>query len=76
MDNEIIINDDVNFCWTVEKICGFKVEERNGVIIRMYLVKWLGYDEMTWEPFENFSNSCKDMVKEFINTHINQVYPS
>lgn len=29
-----------------------------------YLVKWYGYNEMTWEPEKNLTN-CKKMLKKF-----------
>jgi hypothetical protein len=32
----------------------------------LYLVKWVGYEEPTWEPVEHLNN-CQEMLQEFID---------
>jgi len=48
--------------YEVEKI----LDKRRKKGIIQYLVKWLGYDETTWEPEENLEN-CRKLVEEFEN---------
>lgn len=42
----------------VERIIGYNDDTG------MYLIKWAGYDEKTWEPRENLTN-CQDMLKKY-----------
>ncbi|CAG9319524.1 unnamed protein product [Blepharisma stoltei] len=46
--------------FVVEKI----LEKRGEGKDRMYLVKWKGYENLTWEPKENLK-SCLEAVEEF-----------
>lgn len=49
--------------YEVERIMDMK--EENGEI--HYLVKWVGYDEPSWEPQENCDN-CKELIEKFLNS--------
>ena len=49
----IIIDD--NFESEVEKILDSKLERKT----LKYLVRWVGYDELTWEPVQLLKNSPK-----------------
>lgn len=51
--------------YSVESILAYKREA--GEIF--YLVKWLGYDEPTWEADENLENS-RELVEEFQRTRL------
>eukprot|EP01083_Nonionella_stella_P044497 119783_1 len=55
---------DSDGAYEVERICAVKSELKDGVDIRMYVVKWKGYDETTWEPEENL-DCCKDILEAF-----------
>ena len=37
--------------------------------IREYLVKWVGYEDPTWEPEENLEN-CQEILKDFLLSQI------
>lgn len=37
--------------------------------VKEYLVKWLGYDEPTWEPEENLEH-CQEILKDFLLSQI------
>ena len=37
--------------------------------VKEYLVKWLGYDDPTWEPEENLEN-CQELLKDFLLSQI------
>ena len=51
--------------YVVERILKEKrVKQRNGRSKTMYLVKWEGYNEETWEPVRNLSN-CREKIDEF-----------
>ena len=51
--------------YVVERILKEKrVKQRNGRSQTMYLVKWEGYNEETWEPVRNLSN-CREKIDEF-----------
>ena len=39
-------------------------KQRNGRIKVLYLVKWQGYDDQTWEPAEHLVN-CKKKLDDF-----------
>ena len=32
---------------------------------KYYYVKWLGYDEKTWEPKSNLMQDVPDLIKEY-----------
>ena len=52
--------------YVVEKILDLKRhKQRNGRFKMLYLVKWEGYDDLTWEPFEHLLN-CKDKLDDFL----------
>ncbi|KAJ2807890.1 hypothetical protein H4R21_000301 [Coemansia helicoidea] len=46
--------------WVVDQVCA----ERDGELGKEYLVKWLGYDESTWEPEGNLANAST-LLAEF-----------
>jgi hypothetical protein len=54
----------------VEKILDYrkisKMDENTKklYVVEEYLIKWLGYDEITWEPLSNLDN-CKELLNEF-----------
>ena len=37
--------------------------------VKEYLVKWLGYEDPTWEPEENLEN-CQELLKDFLLSQI------
>ena len=37
--------------------------------VREYLVKWVGYEDPTWEPEENLEN-CQEILKDFLLSQI------
>lgn len=49
--------------YEVERIIDMK-EEDDGI---QYLVKWVGYDEPSWEPQKNCDN-CQGSIEEFLNS--------
>ena len=71
----MFVDANANIWWRVEKICGFKVEEVNGTVKRHYLVKWLGYEDTSWEPYHHFGEDCKRMIQVYMNANITQAYP-
>jgi hypothetical protein len=55
--------------YVVESILGEKrVKQRRGRYKTMYLVKWEGFDEETWEPLSNLVN-CRAKIDDFRATH-------
>jgi len=55
-----IVNGHVEY--EVEEILAMIPDEIGGP---MFLVKWRGYEDQTWESLENLSN-CSQMVDDFI----------
>jgi hypothetical protein len=46
----------------VENICGHQVEGKQFQL----QMKWLGFEEETWEPFESIATDVKDLVKKCV----------
>lgn len=42
----------------------FNYETKKYYYIKEYLIKWAGYDEITWEPEENLQN-CKELLNDY-----------
>jgi len=61
--------------WEVEKILkerSKRVKDKKTdryVVIKEYLVKWLGFAKPTWEPEENLDN-CQEILKDFLLSQI------
>ncbi|KAF5204437.1 Retrotransposable element tf2 protein type 1-like [Thalictrum thalictroides] len=53
-------NDDCDDTYEVEAVLDSRTR-RNKV---QYLVRWTGYDDLTWEPYGNL-DGCKDLLLEF-----------
>ena len=57
--------------WEVEKILKEKIKRRKNPktgrmeYIKEYLIKWIGYDDPSWEPEQNLDN-CKELLSEFL----------
>ena len=54
--------------WEVESIIGerkIKKEKNKSLKKTEYLIKWVGYDQPTWEPIENLDN-CKKLLNEYL----------
>ena len=49
--------------WLVEKIVSYRI--RHGKL--QYLVKWTGYNELTWEPADSFTNT--NFIEQFHLDH-------
>jgi len=61
------MDEDSNYdVYDVEKIIGFKKMGKK----TLYLVKWVGYDEPTWEPADNGKNDGipSHLVEEYYET--------
>lgn len=62
--------EDVNQEYEVEKITDMRQYFKKNLITKKlelnteYLIKWVGYEQLTWEPLENLDN-CKQLLKEF-----------
>ena len=67
--------------YEVEKILKEKKKRRKnpktGKIeyIKEYLVKWIGYDDPSWEPEQNLDN-CKELLSEFIVKNLKKLSQS
>ena len=65
---------DANQEYEVEKITDMRQYFRKNLITKKvelsteYLIKWVGYEQLTWEPLENLNN-CKELLKEFYKEH-------
>lgn len=46
------------------KITNIDPNTKKKFIVEEYLIKWLGYNEETWEPISNLDN-CKQLLNEF-----------
>lgn len=61
--------------WEVESILKERTkktkDKKTGRILQVkeYLVKWIGYDDPTWEPEENLEN-CQEILKDFLLSQI------
>ena len=54
--------------WEVELIIDERIikKEKNKSLKKTeYLIKWVGYDEQTLEPFENLDN-CKKLLNDYL----------
>ena len=66
--------EDANQEYEVEKITDMRQYFRKNLITQKvelsteYLIKWVGYEQLTWEPLENLNN-CKELLKEFYKEH-------
>ena len=73
--SEYSIEEDSNSEWEVEKILKQRLKKvknkKTGLYhnVKEYLVKWVGYDEPTWEPEENLEHS-QDILKDFLLSQI------
>ena len=47
--------------FVVDKILGMMVDQAGD---DLYFIRWYGYDDRTWEPFQNLDN-CPEKIKEF-----------
>ena len=65
----IFVDDHIEF--QVEKIVDLKVVCKN----LKYLVRWVGYDELTWEPAELLWNSC-ELVHYFHRMYETKLKPN
>lgn len=73
-NNQILVinqeTEDMNQEYEVEKIIDMRITPKLNIItqklefIKEYLIKWVGYEQLTWEPLENLEN-CKELLKEF-----------
>ena len=69
LSTEEICNEDQEY--EVEKILNEKIKRQKNPktgkmeYIKEYLVKWIGYDDPTWEPEQNLDN-CKELLNEFL----------
>ncbi|KAL0591619.1 hypothetical protein ABG067_001220 [Albugo candida] len=52
--------------YEVERILDKRSSHRSGKSVK-YLIKWVGYEEPTWEPAENIS---KDLIREFEKNYV------
>ena len=69
--DNIIIIDDEGVWWNVESIKGFKVkQEEDSRIVLKFSVKWSGFPECTWEPYESLDQNTTKLAKEFICSHL------
>lgn len=48
-----------------------EIDKETGQVlsVKEYLLKWVGYEEPTWEPEENLAN-CQELLKEFLLSQI------
>ena len=54
--------------WEVELIIDERIikKEKNKSLKKTeYLIKWVGYDEQTWEPIKNLDN-CKKLLNDYL----------
>lgn len=58
-DSSTIVNSFEDDQWEVERIVGKRIKYRR----IQYQVKWVGYDETTWEDAENLN--CQNLIDEF-----------
>lgn len=73
-DDEESQEDDLDEAeWVIESILEHRLsdptthpEEFGTEPVMLYLVKWEGYDDPSWEPIESFGD--KSIVKEYLNT--------
>ena len=73
-NNQILVlnqeTEDANQEYEVEKIIDMRITPKLNEFtqkldfIKEYLIKWVGYEQPTWEPLENLDN-CKELLKEF-----------
>ena len=69
ISTEEIYNEDQEY--EVEKILKEKIKPRKNPktgkmeYIKEYLVKWIGYEDPSWEPEQNLNN-CKELLSEFL----------
>ena len=69
ISTEEIYNEDQE--WEVEKIMKERIKRRKNPktgkmeCIKEYLVKWIGFDDPSWEPEQNLDN-CKELLSEFL----------
>ena len=50
--------------YEVEKIIRMKTKLVSGKKYKFFLLKWVGYRELTWEPLSNLTH-CKELLREF-----------
>ena len=68
---EIYDNDDPDKEWEVEKILKERVKSRKNQntgkmeLKKEYLVKWVGFEDTSWEPEENLEHS-QELLKDFL----------
>lgn len=55
----------------MEKIVGMKSEDGH----MLYKVRWRGFSESedTWEPFENLTESCHNLISEYKAEHGSEI---
>ena len=56
--------------YAIEKILGHKrgkISSKRGEELLLN-VKWAGYDESTWEPFQNMKEDCPPKVVAYLET--------
>lgn len=69
INTEQIYNEEQE--WEVERILKEKIKRRKNPktgrmeCIKEYLVKWIGFDDPSWEPEQNLDN-CKELLSEFL----------
>ena len=62
---------DPNQEYEVERITDMRTFQKQNKItkkfelITEFLVKWVGYEQLTWEPLENLDN-CKELLNDFL----------
>lgn len=59
---------DIQQSFEVESVIGVKVEDGR----RMFQVKWVGYEEPTWEPLDNLF-ACAEALSDFVDNTIHEL---
>lgn len=54
--------------YEVERIVGMKSIIRRGRSCQLFLIKWKGYEEPTWEPRQNLM--CPEILQKFLTQHL------
>lgn len=54
-----------NDAYQVEALTGRQILYRRGLRQIKYKVKWVGYEETTWEPMEELMKNCAHLIYEF-----------